>query len=563
MTTARELADELLTLVLDADPVMATLLGIPGWDHRLPDHSAAGGEALRARAEDVARRAGEGADDPVTRAVVVQQAHALAHLLGANLVEHTYAEGLNAPVAVLLGALPLVRPADDGARRAYLTRLAGLPDHLDALAERQRASDRRPVRHLVEAAVARLDRYLAEDEDPLRAPLAGSDLAPRADELLAGAVRPAFARYREFLRTEVVARGRGEDEPGLCRLPGGDRVYAGLVRVYTTTEHTPEELHRIGLDLIAALDREYEEIGARVFGPEGSGPEGAGAGEAGPVTAAGVRARLLADPALRWASADEMLVLARECIARAERVAGEWFGTVPSARCAVEPVPEAEAPNAPLAYYVDPAMDGSRPGTYFVNTHRARERDRFSAEATAFHEGVPGHHFQIALAQRLDDLPLLRRFASIEAYLEGWALYTERLADEMGLYSDDVARLGMLSGDSLRAARLVVDTGLHALGWSRQRAVDYLRANAVMPDVDIFSEVDRYTENPAQALSYMVGRLEIQRLRGEAERRLGGLFDIRSFHDLVLRGGPLPMAVLADEVDRWCGSVLAAGAVED
>ncbi|MDQ2585938.1 DUF885 domain-containing protein [Saccharothrix yanglingensis] len=546
MTTARELADELLTLVLDADPVMATLLGIPGWDHRLPDHSAEGTHVLRARAEDVARRAGEGADDPVTRAVVVQQARGLVRRLDANLVEHTHAEGLNAPVVVLLAALPMVRPGDDEARRAYLTRLAALPDHLDALAARQRASDRRPVRHLVDAAVARLDRYLAEAEDPLGTPLAGSDLASRGAELLAGEVRPAFARYRDFLRTEIAGRGRGEDRPGLCWLPDGERIYSELVRFYTTTGHTPEELHRVGLDLIAALDREYEEIGARVFGP---------------VTAAGVRARLLADPGLRWAGADDMLVLARECIARAERVAADWFGTVPSARCAVEPVPEAEAPNAPLAYYMDPAMDGSRPGTYFVNTHRAHERDRFSAEATAFHEGVPGHHFQIALAQRLDDLPLLRRFASIEAYLEGWALYTERLADEMGLYSDDVARLGMLSGDSLRAARLVVDTGLHALGWSRQQAVDYLRANAVMPDVDIFAEVDRYIENPAQALSYMVGRLEIQRLRGDAERRLGDGFDIRAFHDLVLRGGPLPMAVLADVVDGWCASVLGVGPV--
>ncbi|NUT49290.1 MAG: DUF885 domain-containing protein, partial [Saccharothrix sp.] len=289
-----------------------------------------------------------------------------------------------------------------------------------------------------------------------------------------------------------------------------------------------------------------EEIGGRVFGP---------------TTAAGVRARLLADPGLRWGSAEDMVSLAVASIARAEEVAGDWFGTVPAARCVVEAVPEAEAPNAPLAYYVDPAMDGSRPGTYFVNTHQAEQRDRFSAESTAFHEGVPGHHFQISLAQQLHDLPMLRRFASIEAYLEGWALYAERLADEMGLYSDDVARLGMLSGDSMRAARLVVDTGLHAMRWTRQQAVDYLRANAVMPDVDIFSEVDRYIENPAQALSYMVGRLEIQRLRGEAERRLGDRFDIRAFHDLVLRGGPLPMAVLADVVGDWCDSVL--GAVEE
>ncbi|MEU4743412.1 DUF885 domain-containing protein [Actinosynnema sp. NPDC023658] len=544
MTTARELADEMLTLVLDADPVMATLLGIPGWDDRLPDPSADGERALRARAEDVARRARAGDDDPVTRAVVVQQAWSLVHGVDAKLVEHTHAEGLNAPLAVLLVALPLVRPTDDAARRAYLTRLSSLPAYLEALTRRQRGSVRRPLRHLVRAAVDRLDRYLADADDPLAAPLRDTRFAPVCARLLEEVVRPAVARYRDFLRVEVVDRGRGEDEPGLCWLPDGDLAYADLVRTYTTTGHTPEELHRIGVQLIEELDREYEEVGSRVFGP---------------ITAAGVRARLLADPDLRWSGADDMVRLAERCIARAEEVAGDWFGAVPAARCAVDVVPAADAPNAPLAYYVDPAMDGSRPGTYFVNTHQAELRDRFSAEATAFHEGVPGHHFQISLAQQLGDLPLLRRFASIEAYLEGWALYAERLADEMGLYSDDVARLGMLSADSLRAARLVVDTGLHALRWTRQQAVDYLRANAVMPDVDIFSEVDRYIENPAQALSYMVGRLEIQRLRGEAERRLGDRFDIRAFHDLVLSGGPLPMAVLADVVGRWCDSVLGVG----
>ncbi|WP_158840783.1 DUF885 domain-containing protein [Saccharothrix deserti] len=544
MTTARELADELLTLVLDADPVTATLRGIPGWDDRLPDVSTDGGRALRARAEDIARRADSGDDDPVTRAVVAHEAWSLVRHLDANLVEHTHSDGLAGPVVTLLGALPLVRPGDDRACRAYLTRLASLPDYLDVLTGRQRDSARRPLRHLVEAAIARIDRYLAENDDPLCTPLRDTPFANVCAQLLNETVHPAFARYRDFLRTEMVGRGRGDDQPGLCWLPDGDLIYADLVRVCTTTGHTPEELHRIGLNLIEELDREYEEIGGRVFGP---------------TTAAGVRARLLADPALRWANADDMVVLAKDSIARAEQVAGDWFGTVPEARCAVEAVPESEAPNAPLAYYMDPALDGSRPGTYFVNTHQAELRERFSAESTAFHEGVPGHHFQTAFAQQLDDLPLLRRFASIEAYLEGWALYTERLADEMGLYSDDVARLGMLAGDSLRAARLVVDTGLHALRWTRQQAVDYLRANAVMPDVDIFAEVDRYIEVPAQALSYMVGRLEIQRLRGEVERRLGDRFDIKAFHDLVLCGGPLPMAVLADVVDDWCDSVLDVG----
>ncbi|GAA0241873.1 hypothetical protein GCM10010492_46350 [Saccharothrix mutabilis subsp. mutabilis] len=540
MTTARELSDELLTVAFDADPVEATLRGVPGWDDRLPDPSADAAAGIARRAEDVARRARAGGDDPVTRAVVAQQADAVAGRARAGLVEHTHAEGLNAPVALLLTALPLVRPVDAQGARDYLTRLSAFPAYLDALARRQRDSPKRPVAHLVDAAVARLDRHLADPVDPLADPLRATDLHDECAALLTAEVRPAFERYRDFLRTEIAPRGRSQDEPGLCALEGGAETYAMLVPLYTTTAHTPEELHRIGLDLVEALDREYEEIGARVFGP---------------LPAREVRARLLADPAMRWKSAEEMTALAKATIERAERVAPDWFGTVPAESCRVRAVPEADAPNAPLAYYMDPALDGSRPGTYYVNTFQATERDRFSAEATAFHEGVPGHHFQISLAQGRTDLPTLRRFASVESYLEGWALYAERLADEMGLYSDDVARLGMLSGDSLRAARLVVDTGLHALGWTRRRAVDFLRDNAVMPDVDIHSEVDRYIENPAQALSYMVGRLEIQRLRGDAERRLGDRFDIRAFHDLVIGGGPLPMAVLADVVDRWVDHV--------
>ncbi|WP_309115051.1 DUF885 domain-containing protein [Saccharothrix sp.] len=541
MTTARELSDELLTVAFDADPVEATLRGVPGWDDRLPDPSAEAAADIARRAEDIARRARSGGDDdPVTRAVVAQQADAVAGRARAGLVEHTHAEGLNAPIPLLLTALPLVRPVDAQAARHYLTRLAAFPAYLDALARRQRDSPKRPVAHLVEAAAARLDRHLADPVDPLADPLRATDLYDECAALLTAEVRPAFERYRDFLRAEIAPRGRSEDEPGLCALEGGAEIYAQLVPLYTTTAHTPEELHRIGLDLIKALDREYEEIGARVFGP---------------LPAREVRARLLADPAMRWTSAEEMTALAKATIERAERVAPDWFGTVPADGCEVRAVPEADAPNAPLAFYMDPALDGSRPGVYYVNTFQATERDRFSAESTAFHEGVPGHHFQISLAQGRTDLPTLRRFASIEAYLEGWALYAERLADEMGLYSDDVARLGMLAGDSLRAARLVVDTGLHALGWTRQRAVDFLRDNAVMPDVDIHSEVDRYIENPAQALSYMVGRLEIQRLRGDAERRLGDRFDIRAFHDLVIGGGPLPMAVLADVVDRWVDHV--------
>jgi uncharacterized protein (DUF885 family) len=196
-------------------------------------------------------------------------------------------------------------------------------------------------------------------------------------------------------------------------------------------------------------------------------------------------------------------------------------------------------------------MDGTRPGVYYANTDQVTERFRHQCECTAFHEAVPGHHFQLSIALELPDLPVLRRIADVNAYSEGWGLYTERLADEMGLYSSDFARLGMLTADSMRAGRLVVDTGLHAKGWSRAQAVEFLSANTPMAAVEIESEVDRYIAYPGQALSYMVGRLEIQRIRADAEAALGDRFDIRGFHDVVLGNGPLPLSVLAEVVRDW------------
>jgi uncharacterized protein (DUF885 family) len=198
-----------------------------------------------------------------------------------------------------------------------------------------------------------------------------------------------------------------------------------------------------------------------------------------------------------------------------------------------------------------PSSDGTRPGTYFANVHAATVRPRYVAEAIAFHEAIPGHHLQLSTALGLEDLPLLRRIGDFNAYVEGWGLYAERLAHEMGLYSDDVALLGMLTMDSMRAGRLVVDTGLHALGWSRRQAVDYLVENTPMAKVEIEAEIDRYITYPGQALSYMVGRLEILRIREAAEKALGERFDIKEFHDLVLGGGALPLSVLDAVVAEW------------
>ncbi|WP_431676659.1 DUF885 domain-containing protein [Kitasatospora sp. KL5] len=538
MTTVAELADRTLDLIAEEDPLNDALEGHPGFEHRLRNLAEEADEDLADRARRIAGTARTlecSGQDGITRAVVVQQAEALADRVGARLVEHTVADYDTSPLGRLLVALPALRPSGEAGEEGYLARLASVPAYLAEAAGRLRgglAAGRVPVAERAHRAVARLGAYL---DDPAGDPLAAVPVAARRaaerDRLLAEAVRPAFARYREVL-AGIAPHGRPQERPGLCWLPDGAAVYARLARIHTTTDRTAEELHRTGLELLAALDEEYPAVGGRLFGVR---------------TAAEVRQRMRSDPSLRWSGPEELLADARAAVERAEKAAPAWFGRLPSHACVLAAVPEADAPHSPAAYYLPPALNGSRPGTYFANTHLAHERFRFTSEALAFHEAVPGHHVQLALAQELEGLPALRRLAWINSYIEGWGLYTERLAQEMGLYSGDVPLLGVLAMDSLRAARLVVDTGLHALGWSREEAVAFLRTNTVMAEVDIQSETDRYIEMPGQALSYMVGRLELQRLRARAAAEAGPAFDVRAFHDLVLGNGPLPLSVL-DEV---------------
>jgi uncharacterized protein (DUF885 family) len=553
MATVVNLADELMDTYFDAYPLVATLVGIRDREEGLSEYTEAADEALAARATGIADRAeaidpaGLNQDDRVTRAVLIQEVEQLKSRLAARSVEYAIADMFASPVSELFTALPMIGIAEAAHADGYIARLGHLPRVLDEIAERHRigiAAGRVPVARLVDATVAWLDRYLANRaNDPLLRPEppAGSGVdvdafRARRDRVLDDVVRPAVARYRDVLATEVRQHGRSTDKPGLCWLPDGEATYNSLIRAHTTTDRTADEIHETGLEQVARLAEEYVTIGSGVFGTTDLGE---------------IFARLQNDQALRWSSAEELLASARTTIARAEAAAPRWFGKLPSQSCTVEAVPADEAPGAAGAYYMLPALDGSRPGIYFANTYKAEERERYISESTAFHEAVPGHHFQLTIALELSHLPLLRRLADFNAYGEGWGLYSERLADEMGLYSDDIARLGMLAGDSMRACRLVVDTGVHAKGWTRQQVVDYMRQNSVMPMVEIDQETDRYIADPGQALSYMVGRLEIQRIRADAERSMGDRFDIRAFHDTVLGQGPLPLRVLDDVVRAW------------
>ncbi|TCO50813.1 DUF885 domain-containing protein [Actinocrispum wychmicini] len=502
-----QLADELLDVLTRRDPLGDFYGDFPAYADRLPDPDPTAEAALADQARRIAARAAE--EPPsATRGVVLHHAQTVLTLVESRLVEHTMWDFQVSALAQLLGTLP-VSVGD------YPARLAAIPDYLAKCADRHR-SGRKPVARRVQAAVARIDAHLADPaNDPLRR-------EPENEQVLADVVRPAFARYRDVL---AGLDSRADDQPGLCWLPDGESVYASLVRMHTTTEQSSAQLHQIGLDLLAELDGEFARVGG--------GP------------AAEVRER---SRQARYRSREEVLAIPRAALERAERAAPDWFGRIPERRCAIEETPPDKAPGQSVAYYVPPTA------TYHANTYRWEERDRSIAEANAFHEAVPGHHFQITLARELTGVPRLTQVAYINAYLEGWSLYCERLADEMGLYSDDIYRLGMLANAGMRAARLVVDTGLHAFGWSRPRVVDFLRANTAMNEVEVQQETDRYIENPGQALSYMAGRLAIDRIRARAEQVLGSAFDIRMFHDVVLGTGPVPMAVLDDVVTEWMGA---------
>jgi uncharacterized protein (DUF885 family) len=285
------------------------------------------------------------------------------------------------------------------------------------------------------------------------------------------------------------------------------------------------------LDQIAKLDDEYRALGSEVLGTSDLEE---------------IYSRLRDDPELHFSDGPSIVAASEAALAKAKAAMVDWFGKLPQSDCLVK-----ETPSGPLGFYFRPASDGSRPGMFFVNTSDPTAWGTYEIEAFAFHEGIPGHHLQLAIAGELTGIPEFRKQAFISAYGEGWGLYTERLADEMGLYGSPLNRIGMLSADSTRASRLVVDTGLHAMGWSRQRAIDYMMDNSPNTLFSVEEEVDRYIGMPGQALSYMLGRLEIQRMRREAEVSLGDRFDIKGFHDTVLGSGLVPLTTLDRMVSEW------------
>ena len=458
---------------------------------------------------------------------------------------------LGGPSLMLLVA-SRTRVRDAASAAAYLTRCRRLPAYLDQYTARVRNAARGgllPVAPLVNDAIRQLQDHLS---DPARNPMLSHDppegwagataWRDEVERVVGDDIRPAIGRYADLL-TELLPRSRPPEQAGLLHVPGGVAAYACCVRNGTTLPLDPDELHRIGLAALAEIEERIAELGARAVGTRDVGD---------------VIARLRGDVSLAAPSGGDAMARAAEAVARAQERLTDMFHSPMPPPCSIEPMPPHMADFGVPPFYSPPARDGSRPGAYLFNTAHPGPAGSWALEAIAFHEAVPGHHAQFARLELMPHLPLLLSAFYVVPHGEGWGLYAERLADEFGLYSDDVQRLGMLGCAAWRAVRLVVDTGLHARGWSRARAREFAVAHSPMPANFISAEIDRYIALPGQALGYLIGQREILRLRDDARARLGAAYDIRDFHSAVLDHGSLPLAVLGQVVEAWVAAAAAA-----
>ncbi len=430
-------------------------------------------------------------------------------------------------------------------------RLASFSRYMDQTIELLNEGARSGMTHpkvVMQRVLAQIDRQIVSD--PTKSPFfdayqkaatttAASEVSPTererfasdAKRLIASSVVPAFEKLRAFWTTTYLPACK--DEIGAWQLPNGRAMYAYLVRLHTTTKLTPDEVHAIGLREVARIRGEMEAVKAKI-GFKGSLKE--------------LFHFLRTDPSFYFETGAELLTAYRDLAKRIDPLLVKVFRKLPRTPYGVSAIPEHVAPDTTTAYYRQPAADGSRAGTYFVNLYEPKSRPKWEMAALTLHESVPGHHLQIALAMEQENLPQFRRNGDYTAFVEGWGLYAESLGEEMGVYDDPYSKLGQLTYEMWRAVRLVVDTGIHHLRWDRQRAIDFFLENAAKPELDVVNEVDRYIAWPGQALAYKIGELKIKELRKKRAAALGARFDLKTFHEVVLRSGPLPLDVLEREV---------------
>jgi uncharacterized protein (DUF885 family) len=553
--TVNDLAARFWEGVLERDPLWATILGDERYNDRWPDLGPKGRADEEAALRSVLGEAREIGDDGLEpEQLITRDLLVLVAENGLEMIERKQyqlaVDHMSGP-QIWPAEVAQYQPADTPERlEKLLTRYRSFPEvidqHIGTLREGL-ADGRTAAAMPVRRAIEQVDRLLAlpVDGHPAVTMVSVADdearaaVAAAAEEHVYGALRT----YRAFLADEYEAHAR--PEPGLSTTPDGDAAYRLAIRVTTSLDTTADEVHAFGLADLEAIEAEKDEIARRN----------------GHADRHAHRVALAEDPANHTDDPDALVQLAQAQTDRAYAAAPRFFGRLPSANCYVKAVEAYREAESPPAFYMPPSIDGSRQGQYYINTYQPAERQLHKIASITFHEATPGHHFQIGIEMELKGLPAFRilgaRMAGI-AYVEGWGLYTERLADEMGLYASDEERVGMLEAQSFRAARLVVDSGLHAMGWTREQAITFMHERGSLPMVDAEIEVDRYTVWPGQALSYKLGQREIERARVEVAQAMGDRFDLRAFHDEVLGHGSLPLGTLRREILGWVEAAVAS-----
>lgn len=548
VTPVHAFADRAWEQFLELNPLWATVQGDDRWDDRLDDPGPDGRAAAMAMVDGwEAEMAGFehlelSVEDEITLGTVrfVIQRFREGHEL--RLWEFEAMDALEGPQAFVADLARLQRADDPRKLEQLLGRLAAYPAWMAAhranLAEGV-ASGRTAAPAVVERCLTQTRRLVgaAAEEHPIV--LAHADLGPDTQAALTAAVeqhiQPALREWLVMLESYGPHARAGD---GILHLADGAELYRHYIHSWTTIDEDPSVVHRYGLARLDEIDRE----GAAI------------AHELGFEDVAALRAHLEVAPENHAAEPAQLVEMARDLVARAEAEAPEWFGRLPQDGCEVLAVESHAEQESPPAFYMMPSADGRRKGMYFINTYDPAARHLHRMAGIAFHEAVPGHHFQLAIEQELTHLPQFRRFGSrmaAGAFVEGWGLYTERLADEMGLYHTPLERFGALELQAWRAARLVVDSGIHALGWTRTGSIDLLMARAGLSRLEAETETDRYIGWPGQALTYMLGQREIMDLRARLEERDGDRFDHRAFHDEVIGHGSLALTVLREQLPGW------------
>ncbi len=431
----------------------------------------------------------------------------------------------------------------------WLARMAKVPRYIAQTMELQeegRRSGYMPPKILMQRIPAQIAQQLQEDPEAspffaafrnLPDSLTAEEQArirQQARQTIEQAIVPAYRELYRYFENQYLPAAR--DSIGASELPNGKAFYEYRARSFTTTSMTPDEIHRLGLNEVKRIRGEMQLIIDEL--------EFAG-------SFAEFLSFLRTDPRFYYETAEELFDAYLAVSKRIDPELVKLFGRLPRMPYGLRPIPDNIAPDTTTAYYSPPAADGSRAGYYYVNLYKPEVRPKYEIEVLSVHEAVPGHHLQIALQMELGDMPAFRRYSGFTAFTEGWGLYSESLGYELGLYKDPYSRFGALTYEMWRAVRLVVDTGIHYKGWSRQQAIDFFKDNAAKTELDIINEIDRYIAWPGQALAYKIGQLKILELRSRAEQRLGERFDIRAFHDTLLGGGALPLDLLETRIDRW------------